>query len=268
MTEDQGKSLEPDPVIRSMPLDEQGGGQQRSWYVDHIQELRKRVFICSLAIVLSWIAVFFYLGPMMKVLFQFAYSGYDLIPGSLMGPFQVGLRISFAFAFLFALPVILYQIWAFISPGLLQREKKWIFVLFPVVMGLFLLGCWLGSLVIFPWARDFFGDFNRSVGLRGQYVLGDAFRDFVVIVIPCGLIFEIPVLVWGLAQLQIITAAGLKRARRIAYLLMLVFAAALSPGDFSLQTVIFIVFLLFSYEASIAWLVWRESRSGEGGRGF
>ncbi|WP_149452808.1 twin-arginine translocase subunit TatC [Pasteuria penetrans] len=261
----QREPLKPDWVIQEMAvnttIENQEKGQQPAWCEDHVQELRRRVLISLLTISIIFISILLCSQSILPIFLEFAYPNYNIITRNPMGGLQSSLHISFIIAFLAALPVVLCQTWRFIVPGLTKRERNLALVWVPTVLGLFFLGCSLGVWFVFPWARNYSGEYNRSSGLLMQYDIEHALRFFFMVVVPCGLIFEIPALVWILARLRVITAAKLRRMRKIAYFLLLIFSAVLSPGDFSWFNCIFMMFLFLSYEASIAWLNWMESRA-------
>jgi len=222
------KSREEDELA-SMPL------------VEHLEELRWRIFKCLGAIVVGAVIAFIFRSQIMtflqaplpdraNVLFQQgkAGEGHKLVVTGLTEGLTVELILSAIAGFVIALPVILYQAWAFIAPGLYKHEKRNAVPFIFIGLVLFLVGISLGYVVLrFPveWLIAFQSDSFT------QLVTADSYFKFVAIfILVFGLIFELPLILTFLARIGIVTAAGLAKKRPVAHIGMWTASTFLTPG--------------------------------------
>lgn len=200
-------------------------------FFEHLGELRRRILI-SLAIVLvfflaSWYFVDEFYAWIARPVQQFLPPGQNLVFTALTEPFMMYIKLAFMASVFAASPLIFHQLWLFIAPGLYPKERRLVlpFVFFTTVF--FLLGGAFGYYAIFPWACRFFlevgQDFTPMLTIN-QY-LSLAFR----VIFGIAVVFELPVLVFLLARLGIITARTLIRYFKWAIVLIFVLAAVITP---------------------------------------
>jgi len=200
-------------------------------FFEHLGELRRRILI-SLAIILvfflvSWNFVDEFYTWIAHPVQQFLPEGQKLVFTALTEPFMMYIKLAFMASVFAASPLIFHQLWLFIVPGLYHRERRLVFpfVLFTTLF--FLLGGAFGYYAIFPWACRFFlnvgQDFTPMLTIN-QY-LSLAFR----VIFGIAVVFELPVLVFLLARLGIITARTLIRHFKWAIVLIFVVAAVITP---------------------------------------
>lgn len=221
--------------------------------VSHLVELRDRVIRAALAI----IAVLLCLLPFAKQIFSFVASplikalpeGAQMIATQVASPFLTPFKTTFWVALFLAMPVVIYQIWAFIAPGLYKKEKRFVIPLLISSILLFYCGISFAYWIVFPLMFAFF----NTVAPEGVAVMTDInyYLDFVLsIFFAFGLVFEVPiatvVLVWsGLVSLE-----TLSKNRSYVFLGAFVIGMFITPPDVISQTLVAIPMYLL-YEAGI-----------------
>lgn len=195
--------------------------------VDHLGELRDRLFRVILAVVAGG-AVGFVLAERIRNMLL------DLIPdgtAQTLGPgdgFAITLRIALITGVILAMPVILYQVWAFVSPGLTPAERKTVRPWVPLALFFFALGVGIAYLVL-PYALAFLFSFNDERLVEN--VAAGPFFDFVTTTfLAFGLVMEFPILLVGLSRVGIVTSDRLRQSRRYVILGIAIFAAIATPG--------------------------------------
>jgi sec-independent protein translocase protein TatC len=195
--------------------------------VDHLGELRDRLFRVILAVVAGGAVGFFLAERIRNVLL-------DLIPdgtAQTLGPgdgFAITLRIALITGVILAMPVILYQVWAFVSPGLTPTERKTVRPWVPLALFFFALGVGIAYLVL-PYALSFLFSFNDERLVEN--VAAGPFFDFVTTTfLAFGLVMEFPILLVGLSRVGIVTSDRLRQARRYVILGIAIFSAIATPG--------------------------------------
>ena len=210
------------------PLPAKAGDEKVMSLVDHLGELRTRIFRALLAVV-AGSAVGFYLAfPIRTALVRMLPSGevQALGPGD---AFAITLRIAVVTGIVLAMPVILYQVWAFVAPGLTPQERRVVRPWVPLALAFFALGCALAWFVL-PEAIKFLLGFTDEV-IRGDQLAAVPYFDFVTtIFLVFGLTMEFPILLFGLSRVGIVTSRRLRASRRYVILGIAIFAAVATPG--------------------------------------
>jgi len=195
--------------------------------VDHLGELRDRLFRVIIAVVAGAAVGFYFAETIRNTLL-------DLIPdgtAQTLGPgdgFAITLRIALITGVILAMPVILYQVWAFVAPGLTPAERKTVRPWVPLALFFFALGVFIAYLVL-PYALAFLFSFNDDRLVEN--VAAGPFFDFVTTTfLAFGLVMEFPILLVGLSRVGIITSDRLRQARRYVILGIAIFSAVATPG--------------------------------------
>jgi sec-independent protein translocase protein TatC len=195
--------------------------------VDHLGELRDRLFRVIIAVVAGGAVGFYFAQTIRNALL-------DLIPdgtAQTLGPgdgFAITLRIALITGVILAMPVILYQVWAFVSPGLTPAERKVVRPWVPLALLFFALGVGIAYIVL-PYALAFLFSFNDARLVEN--VAAGPFFDFVTTTfLAFGLVMEFPILLVGLSRVGIITSDRLRQARRYVILGIAIFSAIATPG--------------------------------------
>jgi sec-independent protein translocase protein TatC len=195
--------------------------------VDHLSELRDRLFRCILAIV-AGSAVGFYVASRVRDFLL------EPLPGGVaqvLGPgdaFAIQLRISVVIGIILAMPVLLYQVWAFIAPGLTPSERRTVRPWVPLALVFFALGVGIARFVL-PFAVQFLLSFTDDK-LRANIAAGPYFDFVTTMFLAFGLVMEFPILLFGLSRVGILTSARLISLRRYVVLGIAIFAAVATPG--------------------------------------
>ncbi len=209
--------------------------------LEHLIELRRRLLYCVAALLLTFIACFYFSKPIYGFLVHpLAVAGQDkLIFTQIFGAFFVQLKVAFFSAMMLSFPVIATQLWQFVAPGLYRQEKK---ALLPFLLAtpiLFLAGAALAYWVAIPTALHFLLGYQGDLGSGvTQIALPDAekYLDFVMqFLFAFGITFLLPVLLMLLERAGIVSYEQLKSAWRYAVVAAFAIAAVLTPPDIGSQ---------------------------------
>ncbi len=235
--------------------DEDGDGMT---LVEHLEELRWRILKCLIAIVVGAVVAFIFRYWVFKVLLYPLPKQADLIkPGTLVVTgiaegFTVYLLVSIAVGVVIGLPVILYQTWAFIAPGLYEHEKKYAgpFIFIGVV--LFAIGLTVGYVVLrFPiqWLISFASDSFTELVTASSYFTFVAFFELAF-----GVVFELPLVLTFLAEIGLVSSQTLSKKRPMAHVGMWIAATFLTPGADIYSPVILGISMSCLYELTIIFI--------------
>ena len=222
-------------------------------FLAHLEELRRRLIICAIAIGIGFVISYFFskqlfsllVLPLVKVL----PADSQLIFTSLPEMFITYIKVSLVAGIILAIPVIFYELWMFIVPALYQKEKRYLvpFVLFSSI--LFILGALFGYLVVFPYGFKFFISFATE-DIQALPSVKQYFSFAIRLLLAFGLVFEMPVVVLFLARIGLITPDAMKRFRKFAILCSFILAAILTPPDVATQIMMALPIIIL-YELSI-----------------
>lgn len=174
----------------------------------------------------------------------------QLINYNLSGQFMTHMTISMVVGLILAVPYLFYQIWAFIKPALYEKERKYASKAVFVMSALFMLGITFAYYFMVPWTLNFLGTYQVSSSVANQIALDSYISTVVSVVFSVGLVFELPVVVFVLAKIGILSPSFLKKNRKYAFVIVLILAAIITPPDvFSQMMVTLPLWIL--YEASI-----------------
>jgi sec-independent protein translocase protein TatC len=243
--------------------------EQEESFISHLVELRDRL-IKSLAVVLVLFVVCFYFsGDIMRFLSQPLYQA--LPPGTKpvfidqAGAFFTLTKISFLTALLLSLPWVMYQVWAFVAPGLYEHEKRFAMPLILSSIFFLLVGISFAYLFVLPAAYKFFIAFSSQTGAETMQDLQKYWDFTIAIFFGFGITFEVPVVEMLLVKLGMVTQDQLRQARRYVVVGAFVVAAVLTPPDVLSQFMLAIPLILL-YELGI-WMsgfVKARSRAPDG----
>lgn len=231
----------PDPSEKPMSL------------LDHLNEMRWRLVRCLIAAAVGFCVCWAFVEPifavLVKPLLAVLPDGGNAMYSTMPEAFFIRMFVACIAGVFLASPVIFYQIWAFISPGLYEEEKLFI-VPVAIISAVFFVG---GALfcynIVFPFAFQFFMSYNTEQ-IRVMPRISD-YVDFVLkLLIAFGLIFEMPLFAFFLSRMGVLTAAMMRRARRYAILGIFIVAAILTPPDV-LSQLLMAVPMLVLYEISV-----------------
>lgn len=196
--------------------------------VDHLAELRNRLIRIVLAVAVAS-SVGFLLGDQIVAILKAPIPGEDPLFFTGIGDaFVIKLKIAVVVGIILAMPVILWQVWGFIAPGLTAAERRIVRPWLPLALVFFAMGTGIAYLIL-PFAAGFLIGFETA-DLKPLITAG-AYFDFVTtLFLAFGLIMEFPILLFGLSRVGIVTSKRLVAARRMAILGIAIFATAITPG--------------------------------------
>lgn len=229
--------------------------------MDHLEELRWRIFKALIAIVIGSIIAFVFRNSLITFLevplpdtanILNVKSGHPLVVTGLTEGFTTYLLISIVAGTILALPVLLYQTWAFIAPGLYEHEKKHAVPFVFIGLVLFVAGIALGYIVLrFPvqWLINFASDSFTPLVTAGSY-----FTFVAVFMLIFGLIFELPLVLTFLAKVGLVSKETLQKKRAVAHVIMWIAATFATPGADPYSPIILGVAMSFLYELTIIFI--------------
>ncbi|MDY0269503.1 twin-arginine translocase subunit TatC [Trichloromonas sp.] len=221
----------------------------------HLEELRKRLIIA----VCAWIIAFLGCYAFAEKLFQYIAEpvqaalpeGSSLVFINATEPFFTYLKIAAIAGVLVALPVILWQLWAFIAPGLYGHEKRFAIPFVLVSCLCFGIGTYFGFFYVFPTIFTFLIGYGTSVaGISAMLSMGSYLTLSTRLLFAFGLVFELPVVIFFLARMGVVDHLWLRKNRKYAILVAFIVGAVLTPPDVFSQTAIAVPFIIL-YEVGI-----------------
>jgi sec-independent protein translocase protein TatC len=229
------------------------GDDEKLPFTAHLEELRRRLIICFAAIGVGFVISYIFSRRLFEILMMPLLSAMPpeekLIYTGLPEAFFTYLKVAFLAGVLLAIPVITYQLWMFIAPGLYDKEKRFVLPIVFLSSIFFVGGALFGYFVVFPFGFKFFmgfaSDYVRPLPSMKEYLGFSAKLLFAF-----GIVFELPLFITFLAKLGIVDVPFLKAKRKYAILLFFVFAAILTPPDVITQ-ILMAGPLILLYEVSI-----------------
>jgi len=218
--------------------------------VEHLEELRRRLIVSVLAVAGGTVAGWFLTPRLLPALLRPAQeAGIQMISLAPAELFWVYLKVAVLAGLVLAMPVVLYELVAFVWPGLEARERRLVLLLLPTTLALFAAGVAFAYTVMLGFMFQFFVGF-RTPGVTPTLSVGHYLSFVINVILPFGFVFQLPVFVALLAVLDLVTAEFLSRNRKYAVLAIFVLAAVLTPPD-PISQLVMAVPLLALYEVSV-----------------
>ena len=228
----------------------------------HLEELRKRIVFSVLGILVGFISCWSFADrifglmqqPIIGALHHHGIAG-GLVYLNPTEPFNLYLEVALVGGLFAASPFVFYQLWLFIAPGLYRKEKRYFLPFLISTVGLFIAGGFFGYRMVYPASLDFLIGYGQR--FQPMITIGEYTKLFVTIIVGLGLIFEMPILVFFLALMRVITARWMWRNVRYSILAIFVIAAMITPTTDILNMCLFAAPMVGLYAVSIgvAWLV-------------
>lgn len=246
-------------------------------FLDHLEDLRWHLIRIVIAVVAMATAAFFaktfifdvlILGPKksdfityevlcnmaksfgMSDAFCFQELPFRIQSRTMSGQFSSHIWVSITAGFVAAFPYILYELWKFISPALHENERKHSRGFIMVASGLFFIGVLFGYYIICPLSINFLGSYQVSSQVHNDFDLDSYISLVRSSVLASGLVFELPIVIYFLTKIGLVTPEFLKKYRKYALIIVLVLAAIITPPDIASQIIVAIPILIL-YEVSI-----------------
>ncbi|HEU0164769.1 MAG TPA: twin-arginine translocase subunit TatC [Thermomicrobiales bacterium] len=214
---------------------------------EHLVELRDRIMKIVIALVLAMIVGFYFAGGILENIKDKANAEQGLDVKSPTDPLTLTFKVAFYVAIAIIMPIIIYQLVGFLSPGLTRREKRVLFSALPFVSLLFIGGAAYGYFVAAPRALYFLSTWNLGA-FTWQPDGPEVITFFLTLMIGLGLAFQLPVIMFILAKIGIVTARKMRQWRRYAYLVLCIAAAVITPSTDPFNMAIVAVPLIVLYE--------------------
>ncbi|MFO7597231.1 MAG: twin-arginine translocase subunit TatC [Desulfocurvibacter africanus] len=205
---------------------------------EHLNELRKRLIRSFIAVFVGFLACYAFaeqlfdilMEPMVQVLHNSNFI-YTYPPEA----FFTYLKVSFVAGFFLVSPYLFYQVWLFVAPGLYQNERKYLVPIAIFSAVFFTVGALFGYFVVFPFGFEFFASYSTDK-IVFTPKLSEYLSFSLKLLFAFGVVFELPLVIFFLARLGLVTAQGLRRVRKYAILVIFIVAAILTPPDVFTQT--------------------------------
>ncbi|MGA2361664.1 MAG: twin-arginine translocase subunit TatC [Candidatus Aminicenantales bacterium] len=231
-------------------------------FLEHLEDLRKRLFYSAIAVVAGFVPCWIFAKPLYAILArpvtQYLPAGTKLAFTSLTAPFMLYMKTAFMASIFFTSPFIFLQVWYFVAPGLYQKEKKYVVPFVVMTTVFFSIGAVFGYFIVFPFACRFF----LSMGKDFQPVIKiDEYFGFALkVLLGIAATFETPTLVFLLSKMGIITAKWMIKNFKYAVLVIFIIAAVITPTpDWVTQSIVAIPMLaLYGLSILIALIVGRQ----------
>ena len=230
-------------------------------FLDHLEELRWRIVKALIGIVvgsiLCWIFIdqivhYVLLRPVQVVNGSLA-PGQQPIHLQNLKPFGLlfmYMEVAFVGGFILSLPNVLYQVWSFVAPGLMPKERRYIKSIVFFTTFCFLAGIAFAYFVMLPSALTFFAAFG-TVEIENNIAINEYMSFIISVVLTAGVVFELPMVSWFLSKLGILTPAFMRHYRRHAIVGIMILSAILTPGTDPVSQILLAIPMMALYEISI-----------------
>lgn len=244
--------------------------EARLTVLEHIRELRDRLIKAVIAVVIATVISFFFAGqifdlltyqsPLLRPVFDVLVNKFRLLAPpditliyiemtEMLGTYM---RVCLATGIILAMPYLLFQFIMFVSPGLTQKERRYVYMVLPWVTLMFAVGVAFGYFILMPPAINFLLTFNTDIAVP-QIRIGNYISLVTRLLLSIGLVFELPVLTTLLARIGVINYRWLAGKRRIAIVLAFILGALITPTFDPINQTLVAIPLIVLYELSI-WL--------------
>ena len=248
---------------------ESDGGARMS-FLEHLDELRRRLMVAVGAILAGMVVSFFFIKRIVAFVMDPLYAllppGGTFMSTEMTEGFMLYMKIAALCGLLIASPVVMSQVWLFVAPGLYSHEKKLAIPFVVLASGFFLLGAAFSHYFVFPFAFGFFANFfGTDSYIRFMPTIGPLFGAYVKMLLAMGLVFQLPTVVFFLARMGMVTARWLVRKTKYAVLVIFIVAAIITPGpDVVSQTLVAgPMILLYGISIAIAWMFGKKKQAAE-----
>jgi sec-independent protein translocase protein TatC len=204
-------------------------------FFTHLVELRDRIIKASISVIVLFLGMVYWAPDIFQLLarplLDVLPKGAHMIVTDVTGSFFVPIKVTLMAAFVLALPVVIYQVWAFVAPGLYQHEKKLVIPLVVSTYTLFLIGMAFAYLLVFPTVFSFMVSYNEPLGADMSTDIDKYLSFAMTTFLAFGFTFEVPVVVVVLVRLGMVKLAKLKEIRPYITVGAFVVAAVVTPPD-------------------------------------
>lgn len=240
-------------------------------FIEHLEELRRRLIVSILTVTVCFFVIYsssvdliayWFMKPLRDVVTQYGHGSF--IYTSMAEGFMFNMKLAGLAALFVASPMLFYQFWAFVTPGLYRRERRYIGPLIFFSTFFFMAGAAFFYFIAFPMGAKFFAQFADGEYIKFSPKLDDTFSFVTMMVLAFGLIFELPLVAFFLARLRIINVAFLNKYRKYAILIIFILAAIFTPPDVLSQCILaFPMWALYELSVLIVWVFGPKTKKEE-----
>ncbi len=236
-------------------------------FLEHLEELRKRIVHSAIYVAIGFGVCWWFherIFAIMQKPIMTALANHHLdtklVYLNPTDPFNMYLKISLLAGVFVASPFVLYQVWAFIAPGLYRNERRYVLPFMFSTVGLFLAGGYFAYRMVYPAALDFLISFSGQ--FTPMITVGEYTELFLTIIAGLGVVFEMPILVFFLALMGILSAGWMWRNFRYAILVIFILSAIITPTPDIMNMCVFAapMVVLYCISIGIAWFVHPSQR--------
>ena len=235
------------------------GGGAKMTFLEHLDELRKRIVVSLVAVAVGCIIAFAFVNKIysfvMDPLYRLLPKGSEFIFTEPTEAFVLYVKMALLAGVVMAVPIILWQVWLFIAPGLYAKEKKLAVPFVILATTGFIGGAAFTHYLLFPWMWVFFASFATDK-LSFLPRIEPVFSLYVKMILGMGLVFQMPAVVYSLSRIGLVTARFLVKSFKYAILVIFIAAAVITPsGDMLTQTLFALPMIgLYIISIAIAWI--------------
>ena len=244
-------------------LDDEDASGGRMSFLDHLDELRRRIIYSLSAVVVGFLVAFAFIdrifGFIMRPLQAVLPNGGTLVYTEPAEAFMLYMKVAALVGLIIAMPVVLYQVWLFVAPGLYSNEKRLALPFVAFATTFFVAGALFSHYVVFPFAWQFFAQFTTDY-MTFMPRIAPTFSMYVRLMLAMGAVFQLPTIVLFLARIGLVTPKFLVKNTKYAILVIFVIAAIITPSaDPISQTVVAApMIVLYGISIVIAWVFRRR----------
>jgi sec-independent protein translocase protein TatC len=237
-------------------------------FFDHLEEFRRRLMWSLLAVAVTFLVAWIYSPTLFqwleKPILPYLPKGTHLAFTTMPEPFILYFRVALYGGIILASPVILWQLWLFISPALYRKEKKYAVPFLLLTLFFFLSGCAFGYLIAFPRVCQFLVGMGTSTGFTPVITINEYLSIASKTIFGLGLCFEMPILIFFLARFGLVTERFLLSKFKYAVLIIFIIAAIITPTPDMMTQCVFAIpmILLYLIGIGIAWMFKKRSSPG------
>ena len=250
--------LDPDRARDDLDSEEDEGGGKMS-FLDHLDELRRRIVYALSAVLIGFVISFVFINQIfdfiMRPMKQLLPAGQNLVYTDPTEAFMLYIKIALIAGLILGSPAVFAQLWLFVAPGLYAHEKKWAIPFIAMSSIFFVLGAAFSHYVVFPITWRFFVSFTNDI-LTFMPRIEPAFAIYLRLILALGITFQLPTIVLFLARMGLVTPRFMLRNFKYAVLIIIIAAAVLSPdgGGVGLVAMGGPVILLYILSIGLAWM--------------
>ncbi|TDV05675.1 twin-arginine translocase subunit TatC [Paraburkholderia caballeronis] len=223
-------------------------------FISHLVELRNRIMRAGISVIVVFVALVYWAPDIFRLLarplMQNLPRDGKMIVTDVTGSFFVPMKVTMLVAFVIALPIVLYQIWAFVAPGLYQHEKKLVLPLVSSSYLLFLCGMAFAYFVVFPTIFRVMAHYNAPLGAEMTTDIDNYLSFVLTMFLAFGVTFEVPIVVVLLVRMGVLTVKKLREIRPYVIVGAFIVSAVVTPPDVFSQLILALP-LIVLYEAGI-----------------